>query len=126
VATLLKKVSGKQKPLKMPNLWLQSLQKECRDMSKAIGLLMLLEDASIVDKYKDSLAKLNSPKRKEIIKAAFAKGEKFAVKQGLMKMNKEEPLDPKEYNALLDYMSDLERKPTAVKSKSFASRFLAF
>jgi hypothetical protein len=97
-------------------------------MSKAIGLLTLLdlvEDAAKVDLYKDSLSKVRSLKfRKDLIKLAFSKGEKFAVKQGLMKMNKEEPLDPKEYNDLLNYMSDLERNPSG--SKSFASRFLSF
>ena len=95
-------------------------------MSKATVLLNLIEDAAKVDQYKDSLAKLNSPKRKEVIKAAFAKGEKFAVKQGLMKMNKEQALDPKEYNALLNYMSELERDSSLSKSKSLASRFLNF
>lgn len=99
-------------------------------MSKANGLLSLLslvEDAANVDMYKDSLAKVRSPKfRKDIIKAAFDKGDKFAVKMGLMKVNKEDPIDPKEYNDLLNYMSDLEKKPASSSKKSFAARFLAF
>jgi uncharacterized membrane protein YvbJ len=99
-------------------------------MSKSnelLSLLNLVEDAGDnVNLYKDSLSKVMSPPHmKAIIKAAMAKGDKFAVKMGLMKLNKEKALDPKDYNALLNYMDELDKKPAAstTKSKSFLSRF---
>jgi uncharacterized membrane protein YvbJ len=95
-------------------------------LNELLSFLRITESGN-VDAYRDSLAKAQSPKyRQEIIKAAVAKGDKFAVRQGLMLMNKDKKLDPKEYNALLDYWSNLESGKAsagASKSKSFMSRF---
>lgn len=100
-------------------------------MGKANRLLSLLPESNFkesVDQYKDSLSKAQTPKyRQDIIKNAFAKGDKFAVRQGLMMMNKEKKLDPKEYNALLDYWGSLDTKAPAAagasKSQGFLGRF---
>jgi hypothetical protein len=101
-------------------------------MSKAtkfLSVLNFVEDVSKADLYKDLLSKDKSLKyRKDVIKAAFAKGDKFAVKQGLMKVNMEDPLNLKDYDDLLNYMSSLEKGSADLssKSKSFTNRFLFF